>query len=251
MVIPMVFGEPDQEKGSSSFVIIFSCWNTMVGSAMVALPWAFQSSGLLFGIAVSFVSFMISFYTCALIIKSAKNDTDYIFTLKKYYGKPGYYMGLIGPTILIFGAITVYFVVIVQSLYPLLVVVMKEVFKMEYTMINPLEQPYCRLDTFSASYVALFEYVLLVSISMKRDLSIFLKLGSLGAFCVTTLIVFVVIYGFLGISDTEHQFDVSPTPDNPDGAVWQGQNDEIVTILLYNHNFSNLAGVLCAGYFIH
>jgi hypothetical protein len=48
-----------------------------------------------------------------LIIITAKNDKDYIFTLKKYYGKWGWYMGLIGPTILIFGAIAVYFVVIV------------------------------------------------------------------------------------------------------------------------------------------
>lgn len=153
----MVFGAADEAQGSSGFVIIFSCWNTMVGSAMVALPWAFQSSGLLFGITVSFTSFVISFYTCALIIKSAKNDTDYIFTLKKYYGKPGYYMGLIGPTILIFGAITVYFVVIVQSLYPLLVVIIKKGFKMDdYNIINPLAKPYYRFDTFSCSYVALF-----------------------------------------------------------------------------------------------
>ena len=251
MVVPMVFGEADDEKGSSSFVIIFSCWNTMVGSAMVALPWAFQTSGLLFGICVSFVSFVISFYTCALIIKSAKNDTDYIFTLKKYYGKPGYYMGLIGPTILIFGAITVYFVVIVQSLYPLVVVVIKNVFHMDYDFVDPAVKPFYHFEKFSCSYCAIFEYCLLVSISMKRDLSIFLKLGSLGAFCVTTLIIFVVAYGFIGISDTEHKFDFGPTAENHQGAVWQDKQSDVVDILLYNHNFSNLAGVLCAGYFIH
>lgn len=31
-------GEPPK---SSSMVIIFSCWNTMVGSAMVSLPWTY------------------------------------------------------------------------------------------------------------------------------------------------------------------------------------------------------------------
>ena len=91
-----------------------------------------------------------------MIIKSAKNDKDYIFTLKKYYGKPGYYIGLIGPTILIFGAITVYFVVITQSLYPLLVVVIKKVFKLDYEMINPNDPPYYHFGSFSASYVAIF-----------------------------------------------------------------------------------------------
>jgi amino acid permease len=85
----------------------------MVGSGMVALPWAFYQSGIILGCVISFTSFAISYYTCSLIIKTAKNDTDYVFTLKKLYGMKGFYMGLIGPTILIFGAITVYFVVIV------------------------------------------------------------------------------------------------------------------------------------------
>lgn len=98
---------------ASSLVIIFTCWNTMVGSAMTTIPWAFQQSGILMGIFISFIGFLTSYYTCSLIIKTAKKDTDYIFTLKKYFGKQGFYIGLIGPTVLIFGAITVYFVVIV------------------------------------------------------------------------------------------------------------------------------------------
>ena len=77
----------EEEAKTGSCVIIFACWNTMVGSAMVSLPWSFQSSGILLGLIVSFTSFVISFYTCSLIIKTTKKDTDYIFTLKKYYGK--------------------------------------------------------------------------------------------------------------------------------------------------------------------
>lgn len=102
----------------------------MVGSAMVSLPWAFQTSGVLLGLTISFTSFVISFYTCNLIIMTAKDDKDYIFTLKKYYGPIGYYVGMIGPTILIFGAITVYFVVIVQSCYPLVLALLNKVFGM-------------------------------------------------------------------------------------------------------------------------
>ena len=76
-----------ETKKSSSFSIILSCWNTMVGSAVVSLPWAFQSSGMALGVMVAFVSFVVSFYTCALILETAKHDDDYIFTLKKYFGK--------------------------------------------------------------------------------------------------------------------------------------------------------------------
>jgi amino acid permease len=70
-------------------------------------------------------------------VETAKKDADYCFTLKKYYGKMGYYTALVFPTILIFGAITVYFVVITQSLYPLLIVVLKDVFKMDVDYIPP------------------------------------------------------------------------------------------------------------------
>jgi amino acid permease len=109
----------------------------MVGSAMVSLPWSFQNSGIMLGLIVSFTSFVISFYTCSLIIKTTKKDSDYIFTLKKYYGNTGYYIGIIGPTILIFGAITVYFVVIVQSMYPLILALCNKGFKMNLAYINP------------------------------------------------------------------------------------------------------------------
>jgi solute carrier family 38 (sodium-coupled neutral amino acid transporter), member 9 len=34
-------GREEQGKKQSSLVIIFSCWKTMIGSAVVSLPWAF------------------------------------------------------------------------------------------------------------------------------------------------------------------------------------------------------------------
>ena len=35
----------------SSLSIIFSIWNTMTGSSVVTLPWAYSQSGLLMGIS--------------------------------------------------------------------------------------------------------------------------------------------------------------------------------------------------------
>jgi len=59
----------------------------MIGTAVVSLPWAFQQSGMLLGIMITFVSFVVGLYTCVLIVKSTGNDTDYTVTAKKYYGK--------------------------------------------------------------------------------------------------------------------------------------------------------------------
>ena len=120
---------------------------------------------------------------------------------------------------------------------------------MDVDYILPTQKPYFRPLVFSCTHVALFEYVLLVSISMKKDLTIFIKMGSLGAICVTTLITFVVIYGFIAIATTDYKFDFGPTEHNHKGAAWV--DGSAPTLLMYNAGGSALAGVLCAGYFIH
>jgi hypothetical protein len=93
---------------------------------------------------------------------------------------------------------------------------------------------------------------------MKKDLTIFIKLGSLGAVCVTSLITFVVIYGFIAISETSYEYSLGPTPENNNGGVWKKNGDDGVwtknslpAVLMYNVGGASLAGVLCAGYFIH
>lgn len=53
----------------------------------------------------------MSFYTCKLIVDASMHDKDYSLTLKKYYGKVGFYMGLICPAALVVGAVVVYYVV--------------------------------------------------------------------------------------------------------------------------------------------
>jgi len=41
----------------------------------------------------------------------AGTDPDYSDTLRKFYGKPGYYAGLIAPAVVMLGGVTVFFVI--------------------------------------------------------------------------------------------------------------------------------------------
>ena len=91
----------------------------MIGTAVVSLPWAYQQAGLVLGLAISFTSFLISFYTCKLIIEATGDDADFSDTLKKYYGMKGYYAGILSPCLLIVGAVTVLFVIMSQLSYPI------------------------------------------------------------------------------------------------------------------------------------
>ena len=49
----------------------------MIGTAIVSLPWAFQQAGMALALGIAFVSFLISFYTCKLVIITQKDDADY------------------------------------------------------------------------------------------------------------------------------------------------------------------------------
>lgn len=40
-------------NGQSSLVTVFSLWNTMIGSTVVAMPWAVQQAGLVMGMCKS------------------------------------------------------------------------------------------------------------------------------------------------------------------------------------------------------
>ena len=49
-------------------MVVFSAWNTMIGSAVTTLPWAYQKSGLALGLAISLISCFVSYYTCMLTV---------------------------------------------------------------------------------------------------------------------------------------------------------------------------------------
>jgi len=49
----------------------------MLGTAVVTLPWAYQESGLALGMIITVVSFVVSFYTCKLIVVSTGDDPEY------------------------------------------------------------------------------------------------------------------------------------------------------------------------------
>ena len=68
-------------------MVVFSAWNTMIGSAVTTLPWAFQKSGLVLGLAISLLSCFISYYTCMLTVELVEDDTDFAETLLRYFGK--------------------------------------------------------------------------------------------------------------------------------------------------------------------
>ena len=91
----------------------------MIGTTVLSLPWAFQQSGMALGACIAFSSCVVSFYTTKLIVDATGKDADFSITLKKYYGKFGYYLGIISPAILLMGAVSVLFIILSELSYPI------------------------------------------------------------------------------------------------------------------------------------
>lgn len=87
----------DPEKGgcTTQMSIAFSAWNAMAGMGMVSMPWAYQQSGLVLGILLTFLAFVLAFIAQYLYIVTAGKDLDYTLTMKKALGIPGYNFGMI------------------------------------------------------------------------------------------------------------------------------------------------------------
>lgn len=78
-------------------------------------------------------------------------------------------------------------------------------------------------------------------------MGIFIKIGSFGAFFIITLLIFITSVGILGFTNTEYK--IGSAADAME-TIWTDPGSPR-TIVLFNANFSPIAGILCAGYFLH
>ncbi len=97
----------------------------MAGTGIVTMPWAFQQSGIFLGVLLTFIAFIISFYTCYLVIKTAGDDIDYTETLKRYFGKYGWSFGMICFIVNLYVPILLFFQLLAQNLFPILLAIIE------------------------------------------------------------------------------------------------------------------------------
>ena len=50
---------------------------------------------MVLGSLLTFIAFSISYFTCYLVVLTAKEDVDYTDTLKRHFGKAGWVFGMV------------------------------------------------------------------------------------------------------------------------------------------------------------
>ncbi|CAB3406200.1 unnamed protein product [Caenorhabditis bovis] len=116
----------DVSGKQGSLVTIFSIWNTMMGTSLLAMPWALQQAGLVWGIVIMLVMAALCFYTAFIIIDSPKRiaqmDIDpslaeFSDVCKAWFGRVGEMTATIFSVCVLIGGIIVYWVLMSNFLY--------------------------------------------------------------------------------------------------------------------------------------
>ena len=133
--------------------------------------------------------------------------------LKIVIGKTGFYTGLIAPAVLIVGAVAVYYVIMCSVLYPILLAI--------YVWCSgstPIYQTKPTFSAFSTSYCAIGLFPILVWLCSKKDLKIFMKVGSFGIVFVVFLMVFIVTTGIVSLGNTKYSTGPAYISDE---TIWE------------------------------
>jgi len=213
----------------------------MIGTAVVSLPWAYQQAGLVLSIIFTTISFGVCYYTCNLMYTIAKDDPNFETTLKKYFGMPGYIIGLIAPIGFCFGVLIVIFIIMSQLLYAIILACVSWI-----AGVQPVMSYEPTFSEFSPGYTSVMLFVFLFILCNVKDMTILNKLQSVGALFIIFLIIFMIGTGIYGLTNTEYRFVMTGAPTED----WSGDSP-VRTLVMFNLNFSPLIGMLCVAYNLH
>lgn len=104
----------------SSWSTIFSIWNTMIGSTLVALPYGFSQSGILLGLGIIVLVGSISCYTCNLVLHHGKYFYDLGDVVHYHFGSRLQTLSMICSVLVLLGACIAYHILMQESLYKII-----------------------------------------------------------------------------------------------------------------------------------
>jgi len=136
--------------------------------------------------------------------------------------------------------VVVYFIIMTQMFYPITLAIIASA-----TGQDPVFNTEPTLLVYSQSYIAIALFLFVSVISLKTDLTIFMRASSVGIIFLIMMMIFIVAQGVKALFNTE--FTVGDA-EQSNATDWTTQER---TITLVNDNFSPIAGVLCAGYCLH
>ena len=235
--------KPDSKK-ISSFQIVFSIWNTMIGSSIVSIPFNVYNTGIIPTIFIGLLYGYICYLTCSVVVRLGGKENDFAVVVYNYFyygfgkraAKVGKYVQIIFNLMINIGATFIYFLIINQNLFPCICLLLR-VFKFD---INP-DDLAPHFNKFSLFYCALIVSLLIFPLTILREMHFLAKFNSLGIYFVSVLLIFVIYRGIATMATDSFKFEYK---ENKKG------NEERY-LYLFGENPGILTGTLSLGLFCH
>ncbi|KAG5834396.1 sodium-coupled neutral amino acid transporter 9 isoform X1 [Anguilla anguilla] len=133
----------DGTTKNPSIVTIFAIWNTMMGTAILSMPWSIKQAGFTLGIIILISMGLLTLYCCYRVLKSPKSipspgcgvghvprtyvtsvteyadtsDWEFPDVCKYYFGAVGQWSSLLFSMVSLIGAMVVYWVLMSNFLF--------------------------------------------------------------------------------------------------------------------------------------
>lgn len=203
----------------SSLMTIFSVWNTMMGSSLMAMPWGFYHAGLLGGITMCLLVGFISWYTCWLILKLSSTHRDLFELCQEYLGSPGRWISWIFALFFAIGILVSYEIIMTTALVDVV-----EGFREFANHGHAASSSHYWNKYIAASIVGVLVFI--VSI-LSRYYRVMVRINTWALI----LLIYIIIY-FLGMAMNQ-------------GAKMVPSN------ALFKPHFAWLSGILTASFLLH
>ena len=134
-------------------------------------------------------------------MRAAGEDSDYTETLKKTFGKRGWYIGMYIFIGMLTIPIMIFFQLLAQFLFPVILVVIEL-----FTGENKQMDLSIDFDHFSYSYTCIIIMVYLFLLTNRKDMSIFIKINTFGVIFTMIIITFIITVGVQGFTNDKYEF---------------------------------------------
>jgi sodium-coupled neutral amino acid transporter 9 len=236
--------ELENKKKNSSFQTVFSIWNTMIGSAVVSIPYNVYYAGIIPTIFIGLLYGLVLYLTCAVIVRLGGKEDDFSVIVYNYLvyafgektAKVGKIIQIIFTLMMNGGATLIYFLIINQNLYPCLCLFLK-VF--DYDIDSSDLSPH--FDKFSLFYCSLIVTAIEFPLTIFKKLNCLSKFNSYGIYFISVLLIFVIYTGIRTMAIDSFRFEYK---ENVDGS-------KVRNLYLFGENPGLLTGSLSMGLFCH
>jgi len=179
-------GEADDEPPrTSSLTLIFSIWNTMMGSSLLALPWGFSESGFATGLAIVFLLGIMSCYTCLLILVHGRGTDDLFYVCQRHLGLTGKYVCWAAGVLLLVGS-TLAYDILMSGILDSLVSAIFAVIGTSPT------SPW--ISWWNSYWAAALVFLFVFPIANLKSFGLLVKFNTLGVISVFYTVGFLVVY---------------------------------------------------------